>query len=60
MMAVGFDGIDLGDSIRMMQCSTLGRDGLISDHVLAMAGKLKGDELILDNASTINLFGNNH
>ena len=36
MMAVGFDGIDLRDSICMMQCSTFGRDGLISKHVGAI------------------------
>ena len=57
MATVGFDGIDLSDmssvakgkpSVRMM----------LSDLVLTMSSRLQDDEIVLDNASTINLMGN--
>ena len=56
MATVGFDGIDLNES-RASTRILLGAN-TIGEKVLRMSVKLKDDEIVLDNASTINLFGN--
>ena len=54
MMAVGFEPMD-GVSLIMSNTSEV-----ISEKVLAMSSRLTNDEVVLDNGSTINLFGNIH
>ena len=56
MTTVGFDGIDLYNP-RASTRIILG-DNSVSEKVLRMAAKLQEDEVVLDNASSINLFGN--
>lgn len=57
MATVGFDMIDRSEKPKASTRIILG-DGTISEQVMRMAGKLQDDEIVLDNTSTINLFGN--
>ena len=53
MMTVGFEPMDSG--VQLMMGSD---DFMIGEKVFAVRSKLTNDEVVLDNGSTINLFGN--